>query len=104
MSEGERAREQIARVRDALADAPEAPVEEERAAASPPIGVSSRQIFAVALLAIVGWMLVAAWVLANSPDASDRAAILQSAINIATLAFGFYLGSSASARNKDHRP
>lgn len=79
-------------------------IEAEQAATSAPIGVSSRQIFAVAILAIVGWMAVAAWVLINSPDASDRAAILQSAINIATLAFGFYLGSSASARNKDHRP
>lgn len=79
-------------------------VEAEQAATSAPIGISSRQIFVIALLAICGWLGVAAWVLTQSPDASDRAAILQSAINIATLAFGFYLGSSASSRNKDHRP
>lgn len=90
-------------IRAAIEDAP-ATMEAERAAASPPIGISSRQIFAVALLAISGWLFVAVWVLTHAPDASDRAAILQSAINIATTAFGFYLGSSASARNKDHRP
>ncbi|WP_156680079.1 hypothetical protein [Sphingomonas profundi] len=79
-------------------------MEAERAAASPPIGISSRQIFVVALLAIAGWLAVSAWIITHSADASDRAAILQSAINIATTAFGFYLGSSASSRNKDHRP
>lgn len=72
-------------------------------ATTPPVGVSSRQIFAIALLAIGGWLAVSAWIITHSVDASDRAAILQSAINIATTAFGFYLGSSASSRNKDHR-
>ncbi len=83
---------------------PSPEVKDEQAATSAPIGISSRQIFIIALLAVLGWQAVAAWMLTHSPDASDRAAILQSAINIATLAFGFYLGSSASSRNKDHRP
>lgn len=85
-----------------MSDAPETP-EEMVAATTPPVGVSSRQIFAIALLAIGGWLAVSAWIITHSVDASDRAAILQSAINIATTAFGFYLGSSASSRNKDHR-
>jgi hypothetical protein len=87
-----------------MADASEEPPVDPVTASTPPVGVSSRQIFIVAMMAIGGWLTIGAWIITHSPDASDRAAILQSAINIATLAFGFYLGSSASSRNKDHRP
>lgn len=81
-----------------MSDAPG--IEDAIIASTPPVGVSSKQIFIVALTAIAGWLLIAGYILVNGPDPSDRAAILQSAINIATLAFGFYLGSSAGARNK----
>ena len=94
-------KEILAQFKRGAEDAPT--IAADQAATSAPIGISARQVFVIALLAIAGWQGVAAWVLTHNPDPADRAAILQSAINIALLAFGFYLGSSASSRNKDHR-
>jgi hypothetical protein len=45
-----------------------------------------------------------AFLLVSAADNSERAAFGQSAINLAMLAAGVYLGSSALSRTKDHRP
>ncbi|WP_380873582.1 hypothetical protein ACFB49_42420 [Sphingomonas sp. DBB INV C78] len=77
---------------------------EEKAATSAPIGISSRQIFAIAILAIGSWMIISGWILLTDASEAERAGIQKAAETIATAAFFFYLGSSASSRNKDHRP
>lgn len=61
------------------------------------------QIVAVAVIAIASWLGVSAWILVNGPTEAERAAILEVAKTFATLAFGFFLGSSAGSRNKDHQ-
>lgn len=82
---------------------PDTPVEMERAATSAPIGVSSRQIFAIAMTLLAFYAVAGIGVIWKGTEA-ERTAFEQSTINLALLAAGFYLGSSASARNKDHRP
>jgi hypothetical protein len=71
-----------------------------RQATTPPVGVSSRQIFLVAMVAIVGVALVSGYMLLNGADAGERGFILQFWINAATGGFFYYLGSSAGSRNK----
>ena len=76
----------------------------ERAATSSPIGVSSRQVFFVACVLLAIYAVYGGFLMLTGGEGGERAAFGQSAINLAMLAAGFYLGSSASSRNKDHRP
>lgn len=76
----------------------------ERAATSSPIGVSSRQVFFVACVLLAIYAAYGGFLLVYGGDGGERAAFGQSTINLAMLAAGFYLGSSASSRNKDHQP
>jgi hypothetical protein len=89
---------------DDPAPAPEVATSAEQAATSAPVGVSTRQIFTIALIILGIYAAYGAFLLYSGGDNSERAAFGQSAINLAMLAAGFYLGSSASSRNKDHRP
>lgn len=85
-------------------DAPPADVADEPAvvASTPPVGVSSRQIFAIALI-LLGFYAIAGIGVIAKGDAAERTAFEQSAINLALLAAGYYLGSSAGSRNKELR-
>ena len=85
-------------------ETPPPSVEDAKAATSAPIGISSTHIFIVAMAAILSFDGIAAWCLWHTPDASDRATVLQAAIGMANLAFGYFLGSSAGARNKAGTP
>ncbi len=84
-------------------DAEPADTSAEEAATSPPIGVSSRQIFAVACVLLAIYAAYGGALMIQGGDRSERAAFGQSAINLAMLAAGFYLGSSAGSRNKERR-
>ncbi len=75
----------------------------ERVATTPPVGVSSRQIFAVACALLAVYAAYGAVLMFGGGDRSERAAFGQSAINLAMLAAGFYLGSSAGSRNREQR-
>lgn len=81
-----------------MSDDQPASIEQEKAAASAPIGVSSTHIMIVGMSAILIFAAVAAWTLTHSPDPSERAAMEQAAIAMAWTVFGYFLGSSASAR------
>lgn len=72
-------------------------------ATTAPVGVSSRQIFTVALILLALYAIAGIAVLVNG-TAAERTAFLQSIIGLAGIAVGFYLGSSASSRNKDRQP
>lgn len=61
------------------------------------------QIVAVALVAIASWLAISGWILLNEPTEAERSGILEVAKTFATLAFGYFLGSSAGSRNKDHQ-
>ena len=69
-------------------------------ASTPPVGVSSRQIFAVALTLLAFYAVAGIGVIWKGTEA-ERTAFEQSTINLALLAAGFYLGSSAGSRNKE---
>jgi hypothetical protein len=87
-------------------DDPATPAENaaaEQAATTPPVGVSTRQIFIVACIILGIYAVYGGFLLVHGGDNSERAAFGQSAINLAMLAAGFYLGSSAGSRNKEHR-
>jgi hypothetical protein len=65
--------------------------------------ISPTAVMSVALIAILAWMAVSGWILGNDPTEAERAAILKQAEAVSFMAFGFFLGSSASSRNKDHQ-
>lgn len=85
-----------------MADNPDDAVTDPVLATTPPVGVSSRQIFAVAIV-LLGFYAVAGIGVIWKGTEAERTAFEQSTINLALLAAGYYLGSSASSRNKDHR-
>jgi hypothetical protein len=65
--------------------------------------ISPQAVMAVAIIAILAWLAIAGWILLDNPSEGERAAILKQAEAVSFMAFGFFLGSSASSRNKDHQ-
>ena len=88
---------------DTSPDAPEA-VTAEQAAATPPIGISSRMIYSIALIYIAGFAAVSAYILLDSKDGTLIASVEKSWDWAFAMAIGYILGSSAGSRNKDAKP
>lgn len=79
-------------------------IEAATAASTPPIGISSRMIFIVVLLAIAGFAAVSAFILFYSHDKTMIASVEKSWDWAFAMAIGFILGSSAGSRNKETKP
>jgi hypothetical protein len=62
-----------------------------------------RAIGIVAGVAIISWAGVSAWVLMHSPTEAERSAIMKTAELFATMAFGYFLGSSVGSKQKTDR-
>ena len=73
------------------------------AATTPPVGISSRMIFVVALICIAGFAIVSGYILRWSGDVTLIASVEKSWDWAFAMAIGYILGSSAGSRNKDHR-
>lgn len=86
-----------------MSDSPDA-VTAEQAAATPPIGISSRMIFSIALICIAGFAAVSAYILLDSKDGTLIASVEKSWDWAFAMAIGYILGSSAGSRNKDAKP
>lgn len=86
-----------------MSDEPEA-VAAELAAATPPLGITSRMVFAIILIAIFGFAVVTIYVLADTNDVTLRSGVVKSWDWAFAMAIGYILGSSAGSRNKEHRP
>lgn len=71
------------------------------AAAKPPIGISSRMVFIVVLLAIGGFAAVSAYILFYSHDKTMIASVEKSWDWAFAMAIGYILGSSAGSRNRE---
>ena len=85
-----------------MSDDPDAAVAaataEQTAAATPPIGISSRMIFIVALICIAGFAAVSAYILLDSKDGTLIASVEKSWDWAFAMAIGYILGSSAGWR------
>ena len=91
-------------VEEALAERSATATEQQVIANTPPIGITSRMVFAIVLIAVAGFTLVTVYVLADSTDVTLRSGIVKSWDWAFAMAIGYILGSSAGSRNKDARP
>jgi len=91
-------------VSQALAEREAAAAEQQVTATTPPVGITSRMVFAIVLLAIAGFTLVTIYVLADTTDVTLRSGIVKSWDWAFAMAIGYILGSSAGSRNKERHP
>lgn len=61
-------------------------------------------VIATCLLAVIGYALVSAWVIAVSRDPALTGDTVGTWKSFATLAFGFWIGSSSGGKAKDAQP
>lgn len=87
-----------------MTDTQLAPAEELQA--EPPhknrLIVPSWMVMTIAAIAIGAWVGFSGFMLANDASEAERASIQKTAEAFAMMAFGYFLGSAAGSRNKEH--
>lgn len=64
--------------------------------------VPSWMVMTIAAVAIGAWVGFSGFMLANGASEAERASIQKTAEAFAMMAFGYFLGSAAGSRNKEH--